>query len=500
SGQARARTGKLAQKKGQKEGGVMTAKVVEQQADTVKDSKVLMRSYRSKSDDATCAHNGIVATIINGEAILVAQNRILDAGFNDLVGGQARRGSTSHGFSYRLSVGASRGILTLWDSSEVEVWSTESRAHVYAPCDDVAKQELWDSLSIRIQLVGKRVCLWGFQRCNLKPIQEKLQQTIIVGVHVLATQSAPMASAIFSAALDLSGSFRSFRKEQDRDLFNHGKELFDQNYDWIREDKERLMLDHGKERCAGGALDDGCSKEKVNDGSSKEQVNESVLGTASSDGKQIPARPGVPKGGEECFKPPAQQKHHDGVAMPREENEGSDSTDGVRVGNIYSGQARARTGKLAQKKGQKEGGVMTAKVVEQQADTVKDSKVLMRSYRSKSDDATCAHNGIVATIINGEAILVAQNRILDAGFNDLVGGQARRGSTSHGFSYRLSVGASRGILTLWDSSEVEVWSTESRAHVYAPCDDVAKQELWDSLSIRIQLVGKRVCLWGFQRC
>ncbi|PNX98928.1 cysteine-rich receptor-like protein kinase, partial [Trifolium pratense] len=144
----------------------MTAKVVEQQADTVKDSKVLMRSYRSKSDDATCAHNGIVATIINGEAILVAQNRILDAGFNDLVGGQARRGSTSHGFSYRLSVGASRGILTLWDSSEVEVWSTESRAHVYAPCDDVAKQELWDSLSIRIQLVGKRVCLWGFQRCS----------------------------------------------------------------------------------------------------------------------------------------------------------------------------------------------------------------------------------------------------------------------------------------------------------------------------------------------
>ncbi|CAJ2665329.1 unnamed protein product [Trifolium pratense] len=147
SGQARARTGKLAQKKGQKEGGVMTAKVVEQQADTVKDSKVLMRSYRSKSDDATCAHNGIMATIIN----------------------------------------------------------------------------------------------------------------------------------------DLSGSFRSFRKEQDRDLFNHGKELFDQNYDWIREDKERLMLDHGKERCAGGALDDGCSKEKVNDGSSKEQVNESVLGTASSE-------------------------------------------------------------------------------------------------------------------------------------------------------------------------------------------------------------------------
>ncbi|PNX56988.1 cytochrome p450, partial [Trifolium pratense] len=75
-------------------------------------------------------------------------------------------GSSSHGFSYRPSVGASGGLLTLWDSSEVEVWSTESREHVlwchgrfsktgeefyvanvYAPCEDGAKQGLWDLLS-----------------------------------------------------------------------------------------------------------------------------------------------------------------------------------------------------------------------------------------------------------------------------------------------------------------------------------------------------------------
>ncbi|XP_045822163.1 exodeoxyribonuclease-like [Trifolium pratense] len=90
-------------------------------------------------------------------------------------------GSSFHGFSFRPSVGASGGILTLWDSSEVEMWWTESREHVlwchgrftksgkeffvaniYAPCDDLAKQRLWESISERLlSLVGKRVCVCG---------------------------------------------------------------------------------------------------------------------------------------------------------------------------------------------------------------------------------------------------------------------------------------------------------------------------------------------------
>ncbi|XP_045831090.1 uncharacterized protein LOC123922415 [Trifolium pratense] len=90
-------------------------------------------------------------------------------------------GSSSFGFSYRPSVGASGGLLTLWDSTEVKVWSTESREHVlwchgrfsktgeeflvanvYAPCDDGAKQILWDSLTVRLlSLVGKMVCVCG---------------------------------------------------------------------------------------------------------------------------------------------------------------------------------------------------------------------------------------------------------------------------------------------------------------------------------------------------
>ncbi|GAU35674.1 hypothetical protein TSUD_162460 [Trifolium subterraneum] len=86
-------------------------------------------------------------------------------------------GSAPHAFSFLPSVGVSGGLLTIWNSSEVEVWSSVSREHVlvchgrfissgeaffvvnvYAPCDSSAKQRLWDSLSARLQsLVGMQV-------------------------------------------------------------------------------------------------------------------------------------------------------------------------------------------------------------------------------------------------------------------------------------------------------------------------------------------------------
>ena len=88
-------------------------------------------------------------------------------------------GSSSYAFSYWPSVGASGGLLTMWDSSEVEVWSSVSQEHVliihgrmissneefylfnvYAPCDARGKQDLWVSLSQRLShLRGQKVCV-----------------------------------------------------------------------------------------------------------------------------------------------------------------------------------------------------------------------------------------------------------------------------------------------------------------------------------------------------
>jgi len=39
-------------------------------------------------------------------------------------------GDANVGYSFQPSLGASGGLVTLWDSSEVEVWSTTSFDHV----------------------------------------------------------------------------------------------------------------------------------------------------------------------------------------------------------------------------------------------------------------------------------------------------------------------------------------------------------------------------------
>lgn len=71
------------------------------------------------------------------------------------------------GFSYRSSIGASGGLLTMWDAQEVEVWVTRSMYHlliiqgcflksgevfsianVYAHWDSEGKQLLWDRFGL----------------------------------------------------------------------------------------------------------------------------------------------------------------------------------------------------------------------------------------------------------------------------------------------------------------------------------------------------------------
>jgi len=90
-------------------------------------------------------------------------------------------GSSSHSYSFRLSVGASKGLLTVWDNTEVEVWDSTNGNYflmihgrfvksdeefflfnVYAQCDQLAQQSLWNSLSAQVVLLGdKKVCICG---------------------------------------------------------------------------------------------------------------------------------------------------------------------------------------------------------------------------------------------------------------------------------------------------------------------------------------------------
>ncbi|MCH87933.1 hypothetical protein A2U01_0008814, partial [Trifolium medium] len=132
---------------------------------------------------------------------------------------------------------------------------------------------------------------------------------------------------------------------------------------------------------------------------------------SSKDGKQASTRPEGSKN--------ERQTQSEGVSAPRAEKVSTAPMEGVRVGDIVV-ELKERKVSLAQKKAQTEGDVLLSKEVELPVDTVKEGRVLMKSYRTKSDDAEWACNGLVATVYNGEAISVVQNRIVDAGFKDLV--------------------------------------------------------------------------------
>jgi hypothetical protein len=96
-------------------------------------------------------------------------------------------------------------------------------------------------------------------------------------------------------------------------------------------------------------------------------------------------------------------------------NEGLDSQEGVRVGEVLVRLGEKR-GKEVEPGTHKQGDglkVESANVVEQ------DSRVYVRSYRAVSDDGDWARCGVVATIANGEAVSVVRRRLEDAGFKGL---------------------------------------------------------------------------------
>ena len=90
-------------------------------------------------------------------------------------------GDNDVAFSYQPSVGASGGLVTVWDTKEVEVWSSMSFEHVlvisgrfvkteenfvlfnvYSPCDVIRQEALWISMSTRLNsFIGQNVCICG---------------------------------------------------------------------------------------------------------------------------------------------------------------------------------------------------------------------------------------------------------------------------------------------------------------------------------------------------
>lgn len=101
-------------------------------------------------------------------------------GVNDLVC-KALWNDASVDFSYKPSIGASGGLITLWNCNEVEVWFSFTMEHVlgiqgqflksgtqftllnvYAPCDSHDQQILWHNISFSNEVAAgeKCLCVW----------------------------------------------------------------------------------------------------------------------------------------------------------------------------------------------------------------------------------------------------------------------------------------------------------------------------------------------------
>jgi hypothetical protein len=103
------------------------------------------------------------------------------------------------------------------------------------------------------------------------------------------------------------------------------------------------------------------------------------------------------------------------------EKEGTGPPKGVQVGDIVIqlGDCQKHVASIEGQKSREE-RVRKDSDLPADASTGRECSIFLRNYRSKAEDVHWAHKGIVATVINGEAVPMVQSRITDAGFTGLV--------------------------------------------------------------------------------
>ncbi|KAK2377208.1 zinc finger BED domain-containing protein RICESLEEPER [Trifolium repens] len=133
-------------------------------------------------------------------------------------------------------------------------------------------------------------------------------------------------------------------------------------------------------------------------------------------GPPLPTRQVRTEGGDLSTKSLMPKTSCDNGGIPVPEEEGHE----VRVGDVIVNLGGSRK-RGASKNGVQQGEVQGSKK-DMSAAVIKETekRVFLRNYSSNVADVQWVHNGLVATVINGEAIPVVQNRICDAGFSELV--------------------------------------------------------------------------------
>ncbi|PNY14688.1 cysteine-rich receptor-like protein kinase, partial [Trifolium pratense] len=425
-----------------------------------KDRQVLMRSYRTEPDNVSRAQNGIVATIINGEAVLVVQSRIMDACFNDVV---------------LIPMGA--GKLQAWN------------ANFFKLCvDDCGRFLRLDNCSVdkdRVDFARVLIATPDLEIVN------KVETVLVDGTQI---EGDPEVRHHIDTMVE---NFAKGMEEDDeigcRALLgaSPGKRIL------LFRRENRVAFRFARQLTIVGALPVTESmlghlrlKIVIN---VQNPIHQRNGGDHKKSGQEDPKRR---KGGGVFRHSLSSLKKV--ARMP--------STDLVEVLKVLKkNERRRRVGE----------GVTRACGVSQQVPSTVSS-----STASATNDLR--HWVVMQGVCSLGRVKHKRRRRgrhweetkLQA--CDDFTCSSLWGNSPHVFSYRPSVGASGGLLTLWDSSEVEVWTSESYenvlwchgrfirygeefylANVYAPCDPGAKQVLWDSLSVKIQALGSsRVCVCG----
>ncbi|PNY15039.1 cysteine-rich receptor-like protein kinase, partial [Trifolium pratense] len=572
-------------KKVQKAGDAMSPKGDEQPVDTVKEGRILMRSYRSKPEDAEWAQNGIVATVFNGEAISVVQNRILDAGFSDLV---------------LIPLGAD--IVFVRSSEGVDALSTVNNAKEFFKLV-FSNWTRWDKdvLTYRrgawVRLYGIPLHAWNehfFKLCvhecgrflrtdYCSAEKERLDFARVL----IATPNLDIIKRVEIVLVDGIQVKVTIAEEwgyamgEDHCLFEEETESDAAQSDCGEADVDpevRRNVDILVNNITDGIEDENCDDfsgmRNVESlvkpmfispckGKTKEEV-ERRPDTYISAETSSNLRPGTNgasgvqdlRGAQVCHSAWPLRTSRTNSCPPKASRSvisGSWSLEWLQdqnhrdAGVIFSASKKRRKGiyhgKRPERKEQNDcqrrkaggDGVNRSCTLSRQASAEDSSSsgsvnndwknwVAVQGNDQMAVDDVWGIGKAIGVKFKGDNVNMfnllsraskGKKENLDHFMEYSRAGVFREeegSSSSFGFSYRPSVGASGGLLTLWDSTEVKVWSTESREHVlwchgrfsktgeeflvanvYAPCDDGAKQILWDSLTVRLlSLVGKMV--------
>ncbi|GAU12549.1 hypothetical protein TSUD_182630 [Trifolium subterraneum] len=465
----------------------------------------LLRKYKSKPDDVSWAQNGMVVTISNGEAVLVVQTRISDAGFTNVflipMAADKVFVRSSGGDDVLAALNNAKEFFTLffshWKRWDFNAQPTSGEPGFLRADSCSADKDILDFARVLIATSDLSIIntvvtvLVDGTRVEVKVVEE--------WGYALGEDTCLFEDESDEEASQADNEARHWDPEAERvvdtmvDKLADGLEVEDDTRSQANK-KDNVQED------LGIPIPDGEAGEICSDFVLKHPVGSDILALGISGsplvlGDQRSMLICSPTVG---LRSPVGEK---GTEMP--------------LAGARAGAGLKKGGQNAVKR-RKAGGKM-----ERRCKVVPGSNYMSRPVSSdEAASSTSVNNDWKHWVVMQGNAQVAEDDVREVGKV----GVMFHGDNENMFSVlaragkgkKTTSGASGGLLTLWDSSEVDVWASESHesvlwchgrfiksgeefsvANVYAPCDPGAKQQLWDTLSVRIQALGRsRVCVCG----